>query len=126
VIPAQRDVDHHPDTIGIAKHLIVPKAENAITLILDHLSPTLIRPFAVLASIDFDDELGPMASKIGDEVSDRYLPPEMVTAEAIAQHSPKRSLGIRRIIPKTACTSNGARKRMVFHAGALRQTSPHP
>ena len=91
---AQRCVDHRPDAIRIAKHLIVPEAKNAVTLSLDHACPRKISNRIVLTAVDFDNELCAVTGKIGDEMANRDLPTEMLFRPTVAQHSPKRALGV--------------------------------
>jgi hypothetical protein len=52
---AQRTVDNRPDTVRIAEYLIVPEADNAIALVLDHSGARGIDTFVVLTAIDLDD-----------------------------------------------------------------------
>jgi hypothetical protein len=89
---AQRSIDHRPNAIRVAKHLVIPEAKDAIALFLDHLRTYLVDRFNVLTAVDFDDQFRAMTGEIRDEVPDRNLPAEVVLAEGFAQQAPKLSL----------------------------------
>ena len=112
---AQRRVDHRPDAIRIAKHLVVPETKNAVALVLDHVRPGAVGLFAVLTAINLDHQLGPMTREIGDEMPDWHLPSEMMITEALAEYSPEPPFGIRHAFAKSARARNGTGRRVMLH-----------
>ena len=105
---AQCRLDHRPRSIRIAKHLIVPEADNAISFALDHARSSRIGCFAVLAAVDFDDELGSVAGEIGDEMPDRNLASKVMISEALSENPPKRALGIGNFSSEATRATDGA------------------
>ena len=91
---AQRCLDGRPDSVWIAEHLMIPKADHAISLTLDNSGAPNVERVAMLAAIDFNPELRTVADKIYDEVSDRRLSAKMVLGKAFAQQTPELSFGV--------------------------------
>ena len=89
VMVAQDIVDRGDHAIGIAKHVMIPKSNGMVPFGSHHRGPScIVRPF-MLAAIDLDHELRAVAGKVGDEVAERYLPPEMRIGEMLAQQPPE-------------------------------------
>ena len=121
----QRGVDHRPNPIRIAQHLIVPEANNAITFILNHSGPGQVHRSVVLPAIDLNHQFRAMTGEIGDEVTQRHLLAEMPVVEAFLQHTPELALRIRHLPPETACACDRAGWRMMLHGLAL-YADDHP
>lgn len=73
--------DRFHDAVDISGDVVVPEAEDAVALGFKPFRAFLIVGegglFAMLRSIDLDDEVRGRADEIGNEISDRHLPPEM-------------------------------------------------
>src|SRR4051794_26004383 len=115
VTPVQRRIDQSPNSIRIAKHLVVPEAENAIPLILDHSGAGQIGRGVMLAAIHLDDQLRSVASEICNEMTERDLSSEMMFGKAFAQDSPELAFGIRHLATQSSCASDRAWWRMMLH-----------
>jgi hypothetical protein len=55
VLLVQRRFDRRQNTVGIAKHIVVPKAQHSIPLALDGLRSDGIASFIMLPAVDLDD-----------------------------------------------------------------------
>jgi hypothetical protein len=69
-------VDRNGNAIGISEHVVVPEAEDAVAFSLYDPGSRSILVAAMLSAIYLDDDLVPMARKVGDEITDRYLEAE--------------------------------------------------
>lgn len=85
VICVQRTADDHQDTLTIAKHLIVPKAQYPIALSLDYGSALLVGFKRMLAPVDLQHEPFPMACEVNNELPQRHLPPKLRLREVLSQ-----------------------------------------
>ena len=61
------------NAVGIAKHIMVPESKHSIAFVFEDVRPRQVCRAGVLTSIDFDDQLAPMAREVGDKVPDRHL-----------------------------------------------------
>lgn len=86
---AQCRIDRHPNTIRIAKHIVVPETDDAIPFTFQDRSSGRIANRFVLPTIDLNDDFRSMTCEVREEVPDRNLPSEMMFAESLAQNSPK-------------------------------------
>jgi hypothetical protein len=80
-------VDHMHDAFQFAKHLIIRESKNGIAFALEPGFALLIAlptGFKVVTlAIEFDDHARGMTDEIGDVVSQRDLPPESKTFDAM-------------------------------------------
>jgi len=76
VMLAQRACNQSGNAVGIAEHIVVPEAEDMITLGLDYCGPGVIIRSSLLPAINLDQESVTMACKVSDEMPDRHLPPK--------------------------------------------------
>jgi hypothetical protein len=97
------------DTVAITQHVVIPEAENPITL---RRQPPIALDIAgilgVLAAIDLDDKASLMANEIDDEATDQSLPPKAQAVEAMrAQRRPETMFGIGHVAAQRfrACTT---------------------
>ena len=97
VTALQCRVDNGPNSLWIAKQVIVPEADHSITFVLDHPSSLYIQFGAVLPAIDFDHQFGAMAGEIGDKVTDRDLSSKMLIWKIFAKDAPELAFGIRHV-----------------------------
>jgi hypothetical protein len=88
---ASSSLNRVQNTDKIAHHLIVPDPEDAVAASFDPTGTRGIRPLiGVRRAIDFHDQFRSYAEEIGDEGSDRDLPPEFQAIElGIAQRTPE-------------------------------------
>ncbi len=114
--PAQGFGDRSCYTVRVAKHVVVPKADDAITFGFNQPGPLFITCLTVLPAIDFDDELAPVAGKVGLEISDGHLPAEMLFWEVFAQQVSHCLLGICRIVAKAPHLGSNADGWAVTHS----------
>ena len=116
--------DRQKNTLSVAEHLIVPKADHSISLAFDDRRTRRVNFGCVLAAIDFDDELGPMTSKIGDVVADRYLAPEMPFGEVLPKQSPNRTFRIGHVSAKSTGSPDSVFWRVMLHERPCNSPSP--
>jgi hypothetical protein len=90
----QREVDRGGDAVAIAKHVMVPEPDEAITLGLDGSRPVCIPPRPVLAAIHFDNKPCAVTAEIDGVGQQRHLPPEVRFRKALAEDSPHPPLCI--------------------------------
>jgi hypothetical protein len=88
--------DRFQNAVSISQHIGIPEAEYPITF---RLQPSISFDVAcvlrVLPAIHFDDQLSLVANKVDDEATDRSLPPEAQSIQAVsAQRRPKTMLRI--------------------------------
>src|SRR3982750_4568637 len=93
---------------------MVPEADNAVTLVVDHLGAWRVDRRLVLAAVHFDHQLRPVTGEIRDEVADRNLSPEMLLGKALAEDTPKLPLGIGHIPAQTPSARDRTNRRMMF------------
>ena len=81
VIAAQLDGDRLLDAVGICQDLVVPKSQDPIALILQETTSLGLRRrrAIVLAAVDFNDQPGLVAYKVGNIAADRHLAAELVS-----------------------------------------------
>ena len=86
VIALQNLRDEEMDAFWICQNLIVPETQNTISLALQKSDSIrlMFRRTIMLAAVDFNDQSGFMAQKIGDIATDRHL-----TTELAAHHLPR-------------------------------------
>jgi hypothetical protein len=77
VTVVQSGRDHGVNAVGVAKNVIVPKAENPVAFALYGTGSVCIDCIAVLPSVNFDHELRSVACEIGNELADRHLSPKV-------------------------------------------------
>ena len=75
-------------TVGTAKHLMIPKSNDAIAFTFDDCGPLRVRPGAMLAAVDFDDQASPMACEVDDIMPDRSLPSKPRLQKILPQQAP--------------------------------------
>jgi hypothetical protein len=88
----QFSIDRIEDGRQIPRHIIIPKADDAIAMGCEFRSALFVRGgdlIGVLAAIQFDDELLFWASEVGDAIADRVLAAEFVEREAVAKGAPE-------------------------------------
>jgi len=111
---AKRGINHRPDTIRVAKHVMIPKADDLITFAVDHFRSGCVRGFIVLPAIDFDDELRCVAGKVDDEMPDRDLAAKAMFTKGFAQQTPQFSFRVGGVGPETPSADNRACWRMML------------
>jgi len=109
----QRSVNYRPNGIRIAKHLIVPEANDAVAFILDDRCASCVGFLAVLAAIDLDDQFRSMAGKVGDEMPDWNLSAKMMLAESLAEQTPKPAFSVGSV-PQASRAPDCSSWRMTF------------
>jgi hypothetical protein len=72
----KRGFDCRPDTLWIAKHIVIPKSHYAATFVFDDSSPISIDLLIVLPTIDLNDQSRLMRCEIHDEMADWNLTTE--------------------------------------------------
>ena len=90
------------DTIEIFQDLVVPKPQNAITLVLHERSSRgfAARRAVVLAAVDFHYQPGLVAHKIGNVGADWHLATEFVPLHLMrAQYLPHAALRLGHVLP---------------------------
>jgi len=99
--------DIFQNTIKVGQHIIVPKPDDAISVTckFDGASIILRDPFAMLTTVEFDDQFTCWTSKVGEAPSDRML--SMLSAKlpghkVLAQSSPKYLFDIRGLFSEVA------------------------
>ena len=128
VMVAQHAIQDAPNTVGVAKYIVVPEPNDSITLALDDLRPFCINVDGMLPTVDLDHELRAMARKVRDEMPDRNLAPEPLLGEAFPQERPQPPLGLSHIVSKSSGAENGAVGRMMLHESrsTTNRTPPQP
>ena len=94
--------DRLMDAIDICQDFVVPKPQNAISLALQE--PTSLglpgRRAVVLAAVDFHDQPGLVAHKIGNVAADRHLAAELIPCHSMgAQYLPDPPLRLGHVLP---------------------------
>ena len=90
------------DAVEICQDLVVPKPQDAISLVLQE--PTSLglpgRRAIVLAAVDFHDQPSLVAHKIGNVAADRDLAAELVPRHSMgAQYLPGPPLRLGHVLP---------------------------
>jgi hypothetical protein len=91
-----RGNDHFQNAVSITQNIGIPEAKNPVAL---RLQPPIALGVAlvlrVLPAVDFDDQMPFVTHEIDNEASDRCLPPEAKTVQAVsAQRRPEALLGV--------------------------------
>ena len=88
--------DYLSNTLQVRKYVVVPEAQHAIAFGLEKGSSTLIGVLSrMLTTIGFHDQPALLAHEIGNEWTDRLLPPELGAIQlAVAERGPELALGI--------------------------------
>src|SRR5207302_3165131 len=91
----QRPQDCFDNAFGVRQHVVVPKPDDAPTLLVEDLcSVNVCFAIGMLTAISFNDEVMPGAGEIDDEITDRMLPAKPVTGQTpVAQNRPEPPLG---------------------------------
>jgi hypothetical protein len=80
-----RRVNRFHNAIQSARDIVVPESEHAISFLFQPtrapIVARLVRFFAMLRAVKFDQQTRGHAGKIGDVGTDWHLPPEMRTFE---------------------------------------------
>ncbi len=84
VVPGQSGGNRCYDAVRIAKHFMIPESNDAIPCVFDDRSSFGIYLRSVLAAITLDNDPGPVASKINDEVAHRNLSSESSNKKVLA------------------------------------------
>jgi hypothetical protein len=114
VTVAQGCIDARPNSLWVAKHVIIPEANHSITLVLDHPSSLCIDFGAVVPAIDLDHQFGAMAGEIGDKVTDRNLSSKMLIRETLAENAPESAFRIRHVAAQAPDALDSAGWRMML------------
>jgi hypothetical protein len=71
-------LDYRDDALGVRQYVVIPKSEHTVAMASELLGPLLVgqRINAVLATVDFNNQLAGWAGKIGDKWADRMLSSE--------------------------------------------------
>ena len=90
--------------IGVAQNIIVPEADDHVTVCFDQPRPRDVSlAIRVLPAIDFDHQFGAAAGKISDEATNRELASEL-NAQLFSPQSRPQSLGrFGRFAPQFLC-----------------------
>jgi hypothetical protein len=99
---AQLIGDRLVDTVEICQDLVVPKPQNAITLVLQELGSRAFpaRRATVLATIDFHDQPGLVAHKVRNVAAERHLAAELVAFDSMrAQYLPDSAFRLGHVAP---------------------------
>ena len=95
--------------VGVAQHVVVPKAQNSITSRFEPHGPFGITSdlIGVLAAVHFDDETRGETDEVGNVGTERRLPPKAVALDLLAAQSrPEPLFDLRRIVAKFARDAN--------------------
>ncbi len=106
----KRDANGLDHAVGVAQHVVVPKAQNPITLRFEpHGSFGIMSDsIGVLAAVHFDDESRSETDEVGNVGTERRLPPKAVALDLLAAQSrPEPLFGLRRIAAQFARDANG-------------------
>jgi hypothetical protein len=99
----ERGVNNFHYAFDVLADIIIPDAKDSVTFSFKPSRPLLVAPsiflFAVLRTIDFNDEASGGAGKIDDEFSDWHLAAKVSTAHfKLAQTTPEIQFSIGRIL----------------------------
>jgi len=114
VMPVQFAIDHGPNAIRVAEHLIVPKADDPIPFGFDQFRPLGVQSRIVLPSIDFDDEFRTVTCEIRDVIPDRHLFPKMPVWKAFSKYRPKLALRLRHLATQPSGSFDCSRRWMML------------
>ena len=125
---AQHAIYDAPDTIRVAKHFIVPEADQSVSFRFDQPRPLRVDCFRMLPTIHFNYEPSFVAGKIRNEMTERHLPSEMRLGKTLAKHAPEHQLRIRHVSAKLASATYRALRWMMLHAprSTMNITPPQP
>jgi hypothetical protein len=84
----QREVDRSGYAIGVAKHVVIPKPDDAITLGLYGPRTVHVLSWQVLPTIHFNNQLCAVTAEIDGVAQQRHLTPEASLREAGTENSP--------------------------------------
>ena len=126
VLRVQGCVDCRQNTVRVAKHIVVPKAQHPVAFALDQLRSSGIDSFIMLPAVDLDNQPDAVACEVDDILAERDLSPEARAGEILPQEPPHQLLSVRRIAAQAARAQNGPGGREVFHLVVLRRASPSP
>jgi hypothetical protein len=93
----QSRCNHRMHPFRIAKHVVIPEADNAIPLRLDEPRPLGIHCFVVLAAVTFDHQASTMACEVHDIAAERHLPAKSSLGKGLAKQSPHSLLSLGRV-----------------------------
>ena len=81
---AERLDDALEDAVDVREYLVVPKAEDGVSLRLEELRPgqIVMQPKRVLATIELDDQASLSAAEVSDEGADGVLAAEPPAVES--------------------------------------------
>jgi len=72
----------------IAKHFMVPESDHPVTFFGQNLRPRGISLDRMLTTVNFDDQLGSVAGKVCNEMTNRNLAAKVPVAKIFAQYTP--------------------------------------
>ena len=75
--------------IGIAQHLVIPEANDAIAFRLDQSRARGVFSFTMLSTVDLDHQSCAMTGKVGGVAPKGHLPPKMLVGEILANQPPE-------------------------------------
>lgn len=97
----QRGLYLGENTVDISKHLVIPKAQHAMTARFDLTRATCIGSslLIVLTTIKLDNQSRLAADEVDDERADQGPPTKMRTGkrDVVTESSPQKSLSLRRL-----------------------------
>jgi hypothetical protein len=92
----KRGGDRFQHTVGIRKHVVVPKSKNTIAAFAKPaIAQYITRILCMLPAIDFDNEPPLTTSKIDNVRANRNLPDEFLAEQPRTKMIPKLQLGPR-------------------------------
>ncbi len=112
VIFGKRGGDRHPNAFRVCQHVVVPESQYPVALAFEKAVPLrfLYRRLIVLSAIDFDDQPGLVARKIGDVLPERHLSAKAMAANlARPQHCPDGFLSFGHVLPQRSGADCGRR-----------------
>src|SRR5690242_12316765 len=103
------------NTVDVFKHVIVPKTNDAPTVLVQPCGTTIVAiAVGMLAAVDFDGQFDFETREIGDERSDRTLAAKLQSGEtAVAEDRPQTLFRFRRIAAQLAGVRVGHRERLL-------------
>ena len=108
VVAVQRLGNLRPNALRIAKHLVVPEANDPITFRFNQPRAAGIPLRTMLPAINFDDQPCSVTGKVSREHSERHLKAEACVREALAKKPQHCALGLGCIGPKRPGASGRA------------------
>ena len=89
--------DDRMNAVCIAKHIVIPEAEQPIAFRFDQSGPFGVGRSIVLAAVAFDHQPRAMACEVDDKTPKRHLTTKSSLREGLPEKPPHGSLGISRI-----------------------------